>query len=72
MNIVRILIKEFKTSIRDYKANSLMVLLPILLIIILGAALSNVFESEYSFYDVTVLYTDFSWWRYISSPGPGT
>ncbi len=58
MNILRILVKEFNIAIRDYKANMLMVLLPILLIIILGAALSNTFEKEYVFDEVTVLYTE--------------
>lgn len=58
MNILRIMAKEFKIAVRDFKANLLMILLPILLIVILGAAFSNVFDKEYVFEDVTVLYTD--------------
>lgn len=58
MNILRILVKEFKIAARDYKANMLMILLPIILIVILGAAFSNVFEMEYSFDEAVVLYTE--------------
>jgi ABC-2 type transport system permease protein len=57
MNIARIMVKEFKQNIRNYKANLMMILLPIVLITILGAAFSNVFENTVDMSDVHVLYT---------------
>lgn len=58
MNTARIIIKEFKMNIRDYKANLMMVLFPIILIIILGAAFSNSFDSTIKLSNVTVLYSE--------------
>ncbi len=46
MNVLRIAFKEFKQNIRDWRANALMVLLPILLMSVLGAALSGLFSSS--------------------------
>ncbi len=44
MNIIRIMRKEFKLNIRDFKANMMMILFPIVLIIILGTAFSTQFD----------------------------
>lgn len=58
MNIIWIISKEFKHNLRDYKSNLMMVLFPIVLIVILGAAFSNVFNnSTIKLSNVTVLYT---------------
>lgn len=58
MNTVRIILKEFKMNIRDYKSNLMMVLFPVVLIIILGAAFSGVFNQTDKLGNVTVLYTE--------------
>ncbi len=58
MNIARMAVKELKQNIRNFKANIMMVLFPIVLIIILGAAFSGVFDSTIQLNDVTVLYTE--------------
>lgn len=52
-----IVIKEIKQNIRNWKANSMMVLFPIVLIVILGAAFSGVFDNSIKLGDVNVLYT---------------
>lgn len=57
MNMIHILIKEFKQNIRNWKANSMMVLFPIILIVILGAAFTNVFNRTLDLENVKVLYT---------------
>lgn len=57
MNIIRILAKDFKQNIRDWKANIMMILFPIVLIIILGAAFSGVFDSNFDLSNVRVQYT---------------
>lgn len=58
MTILRIIAKEIKQRIRDYKTNILMVLFPMVLIIILGAAFSSVFENgSIDTGDISVLYT---------------
>ena len=44
MKTLQIILKEIKRNIRDYKANTMMVLFPIVLIIILGAAFSGIFK----------------------------
>jgi ABC-2 type transport system permease protein len=49
-------VKEFIQNVRDYKANALMVLLPIVLITILGAAFSGLFSNTISLDDEKVLY----------------
>lgn len=56
MRILRIVIKEFKQNMRDYKANSMMVLFPIVLIAILGAAFSGMFSNTITLGDEKVLY----------------
>ncbi len=57
MNILNIIWKEFRQNIRNWKANSMMVLFPIVLIIILGTALSGAFDSSIKLSDTRVLYT---------------
>ena len=57
MIILNIISKEIKQILRDFKTNMLMVLFPIVLIVILGAAFSNVFENSIDIADVDVLYT---------------
>jgi len=49
--------KEIKQCIRDYKANIMMVLFPILLIVILGAAFSGMFDNTIDLSDIKVRYT---------------
>lgn len=58
MRILIITAKEFKQNIRSFKANIMMVLFPIVLITILGAAFSGVFSNTIDLGDVKVLYTD--------------
>lgn len=58
MNILRIILKEFTLNIRNFKANFMMVLFPIVLIMILGAAFSGTFDNAVKLDDVTVLYTE--------------
>lgn len=57
MNILNIIWKEFRQNIRNFKANSMMILFPIVLIIILGTALSGVFDNSVELNDAKVLYT---------------
>lgn len=56
MRVFRIIIKEFKQNMRDYKANALMVLFPIVLIVILGAAFTGQFSDSVTLTDEKVLY----------------
>ncbi len=58
MRILTIITKEFKQNIRNFKANAMMVLFPIVLIAILGAAFSGVFSNTIDLGEVKVLYTD--------------
>ncbi|HZK34397.1 MAG TPA: ABC transporter permease, partial [Bacillota bacterium] len=58
MNILSIFKKECTHNIRDIKANVLMVLFPIVLMVILGAALSPMFNTKVELDYVEVLYTD--------------
>jgi ABC-2 type transport system permease protein len=58
MNILRLIAKEFKLNVRSYKANIMMVLFPIVLILILGAAFSGQFDSTITLGDMKVLYTE--------------
>jgi len=57
MNTLRIVLKEFRQQIRDWKTDSLMMLFPIVLVAILGAALSGTFSNLQPFSDIHVLYT---------------
>lgn len=56
MRVLILIKKEFIQNLRDWRVNSLMVLLPILLIVILGAAFSGVFNSTIKLNSTTVLY----------------
>lgn len=56
MRILRIIIKEFKQRMRDNKVNALMVLFPIVLIVVLGAAFSREFDNSIALKDEKVLY----------------
>ncbi len=58
MNMARIVLKEFRLNIRDFKANAMMVIFPIVLIIILGAAFSSTFERTVKLGSIKVLYTE--------------
>ncbi|HEX2947489.1 MAG TPA: ABC transporter permease [Clostridia bacterium] len=58
MKTIIIIAKEFKQNIRNFKANIMMILFPIVLIAILGAAFSGVFSNTIDLGDVKVLYTD--------------
>ncbi len=58
MNTLLIIAKELKQNVRNWKANSMMVLFPIVLILILGTAFSGVFNSSVSLEGIKVLYTD--------------
>jgi ABC-2 type transport system permease protein len=53
---MRILLKEIRHTSRDWLANSLMILFPIVLMSVLGAALSGVFTSSLDV-DARVMYT---------------
>ena len=57
MNTLRILAKEFKQNARDGKANIMMVLFPVVVMIILGAAFSGAFGSSVDLSNVRVLYS---------------
>jgi ABC-2 type transport system permease protein len=57
VRVLLIIIKEFKQNIRNWKANSMMVLIPIVLIIILGAAFAGAFDSTVKLGGINVLYT---------------
>lgn len=56
MNIWRIAQKEIKQSFRDVRTLVLMLAFPIVLMLILGSALTNAFNSDFSLGKVEVLY----------------
>lgn len=66
MNVINITIKELKLNIRNYKTMTLMVLFPIILILILGTALTNMFDNTIQFKNINVIYTN-SGTGYLSS-----
>lgn len=57
MSTINIFIKEIKHNIRNPRNMALMVLFPIVLIMVLGTALSGVFDSSESFKDIHVVYS---------------
>lgn len=57
MNIINILMKEVKQSIRNKRAILMMVLLPIVLSTILGTALTGLFDTAKNLKDINLLYT---------------
>jgi ABC-2 type transport system permease protein len=58
MNLLLIMIKEIKHNVRNWKANIMMVLFPLILIVILGAAFSGVFDKTVTLDDIKVLYNN--------------
>jgi ABC-2 type transport system permease protein len=58
LNIVNIAIKEIKRDFRDVRTLIFMLAFPIVLMLILGTALSNAFDSTISVGDIHVLYKD--------------
>ncbi len=56
MNIYRIFVKEIKQNLRNVRALAMMILFPIVLMLVLGTALSGVFDSSNSFQDISVIY----------------
>ncbi|NRD78695.1 ABC transporter permease [Bacillus sp. BRMEA1] len=56
MNILNIAIKEIKHSVRDIRTFVFMLAFPIVLMLILGTALSNAFNSKLAVDDIHVLY----------------
>lgn len=57
MKVLLIFLKEIKHNIRNFKSNVMMILFPIILIIILGAAFKGAFDTTINLGDVQVLYT---------------
>lgn len=57
MKIIQVAIKEIKQSLRDRKGMTMMILFPILLMLVLGSALSGIFSSSISLKDTKVLYS---------------
>jgi ABC-2 type transport system permease protein len=57
-NVIKIIKKELKQSMREKKGNLMMILFPAVLIIILGMAFSGVFNNSYVIDDINVLYTN--------------
>lgn len=55
--ILNLLRKEFTVGIRDKKANIMMVLFPIVLMVILGSALSGIFNGDVDLDEMKVIYT---------------
>lgn len=56
MNILLILGKEVKQNLRNFKGMTMMILFPIVLTLILGSALSGMFDSSSQFKDIEVIY----------------
>ncbi len=57
MMVLLIFLKEIKHNVRNFKANTMMILFPIILIIILGAAFTGIFDNTIKFDEIKVLYT---------------
>ena len=57
MKILHIIAKEFKQNLRNWKANSMMILFPLILILILGTAFKGIFDKSIKLENVKVLYT---------------
>lgn len=57
MNIISIIIKEIKHNFRDKKSMSMMILFPILLIVVLGAAFKSTFSESVNIGTPKVLYS---------------
>lgn len=57
MNIIRIIVKELKQNLRNTRSMTIMVLFPIVLTVVLGTALSGVFDNSAQFKDIKIVYT---------------
>ncbi|MDF2882542.1 MAG: hypothetical protein K0R54_3099 [Clostridiaceae bacterium] len=64
MKILQVAVKEIKQNLRDRKGMAMMILFPILLMLVLGSALSGGFNNTISLKDTKVLYS-------ISGSGQG-
>ncbi|TWD98673.1 ABC-2 type transport system permease protein [Neobacillus bataviensis] len=58
MNIINIALNEFKRNIRDIRTLVFMLAFPIVLMLILGTALSNTFDKNIKIGKINVLYTE--------------
>lgn len=58
MNIIRIMTKEMKQIVRNKKSMLLMLFYPIVLMVVLGTALSGAFDNSAGFSEIKVLYTN--------------
>lgn len=58
MNIINIALMEFKRTIRDHRTLIFMLAFPIVLMLILGTALSNAFDNTIKIDKIHVLYTE--------------
>lgn len=58
MNIINVMIKEMKQNLRSKKSLIMMILYPIVLMVVLGTALSGAFDSSAGFSEINVLYTN--------------
>lgn len=58
MNIINIAWKEIKSDFRDIRTAVFMLALPIVLMLVLGTALSNTFTTSIQIDDMNVLYKD--------------
>jgi ABC-2 type transport system permease protein len=60
MTIIRVFIKEIKQNLRNVRAMTYYVLFPIILILVLGTALSGAFDKSSEFKDINIIYTSSS------------
>lgn len=58
MSVIHIIRKELLTELRDYKTFIFMIAFPIVLMLILGSALTNAFSSNYEMDSLSLMYTD--------------
>jgi ABC-2 type transport system permease protein len=57
MTIIRVLSKEIVQNLRNVKAMVMMLLFPLILMLVLGSALSGAFDQSSQFKDVNIIYT---------------
>jgi ABC-2 type transport system permease protein len=57
ITIIRVLSKEIIQNSRNLKAMVMMVLFPIILILVLGTALSGLFDKSLEFKNINIIYT---------------
>lgn len=58
MNIWNFVVKEVKQNLRNFKGMTMMVLFPIVLILVLGTALTGMFDSSSEFKEIEVIYSN--------------